>query len=103
MLAGESPVAEHETLSPEDRARELLVLGLRRTAGVGRDDFSARTGYRLDELGGPALGGFIERGLLLDDGDSVRLSREGLLVSDALWPKLFAHSNRQCGPYTRIH
>ena len=88
VLAGESPVAEQESLGPEDRAREALVLGLRRLAGVDRAAFAARTNYGIDELGGSALRDFVERGLLADDGRTVRLTREGLLVSDALWPKL---------------
>jgi len=87
VLAGQSPVAEQETLSPEDRARESLVLGLRRLAGVRRAEFAARTGYEVDALVGDVLAGFVARGLLADDGRSVRLTREGLLVSDALWPK----------------
>jgi oxygen-independent coproporphyrinogen-3 oxidase len=88
VLAGESPVAEQETLGPEDRAREMLVLGLRRLAGVDRQEFAAHTGFAVDDLGDTALRGFIDRGLIVDDGRRVRLSRAGLLVSDALWPKL---------------
>jgi oxygen-independent coproporphyrinogen III oxidase len=64
------------------------VLGLRRLAGVDREEFAGRTGFRVDALGGEAMRGFVDRGLLFDDGHTVRLSREGLLVSDALWPKL---------------
>lgn len=88
VLNGQSPVAEAEELAAEDRAREALVLGLRRLAGVDRAAFAARWGVTLDALGGPALVDFLKQGLLVDDGPRVRLSREGLLVSDALWPKL---------------
>lgn len=88
VLAGESPVAEVETLGPEDRAREMLVLGLRRLQGVTRDDFNVRAGFSVDELGGAALADFIDRGLVLDRDNRIRLSRDGLLVSDALWTRL---------------
>ncbi|HEY1600549.1 MAG TPA: radical SAM family heme chaperone HemW [Pirellulales bacterium] len=88
VMAGESPVAEQETLDAVDRAREMLVLGLRRLAGVDRAEFRSRAGFAVDELGGEALQGFVDRGLLEDTGHAVRLSRAGLLVSDALWPKL---------------
>jgi oxygen-independent coproporphyrinogen-3 oxidase len=88
VMAGESPVAEQETLDAVDRAREMLVLGLRRLAGVDREEFRSRAGFAVDELGGEALQGFVDRGLLEDTGHTVRLSRAGLLVSDALWPKL---------------
>ena len=33
-----------------------------------------------------ALGRHVARGLLADDGERVRLTWEGLFVSDAIWP-----------------
>ena len=88
VLAGKSPVAERERLSPESRARELLVFGLRRMEGVSRREFHSRTGHEIDDLVAQPLAKFIELGLLLDTGDRVKLSREGLFVSDAIWPEL---------------
>jgi oxygen-independent coproporphyrinogen-3 oxidase len=88
VLAGESPVAESERLEPEARARERLVLGLRRMEGVDRRAFAEAAGYAIDELAGPAIARFVRMGLLADDGRRVRLTREGLFVSDALWPEL---------------
>jgi oxygen-independent coproporphyrinogen-3 oxidase len=88
VLAGQSPVAESETLSPQDRARELLVFGLRRMEGVTRSDFLHRTGYSLDALAGSILADYVSWGLMTDDGQRVRLAREGLFISDALWPRL---------------
>ena len=49
VLAGTSPVAESETLPPRDRARELLVFGMRRMAGVERQSFAAVTGFEIDD------------------------------------------------------
>src|SRR6185437_1697620 len=86
VLAGESPVAESGTLSPEDRAREALVLGVRRMEGVDRREFAARTGFEIDVLVGRELSRFVELGLLIGEGGRVRLTREGLFVSDAIWP-----------------
>jgi oxygen-independent coproporphyrinogen-3 oxidase len=86
VLAGQSPVAESETLSPEDAAREWLVFGLRRLAGVERSMFAARTGFELDALVGEPLDRMVALGLLEDDGGRVRLTRKGLFVSDAIWP-----------------
>ena len=85
-MGGESPVAECETLAPEDRARESLVLGLRRMEGVERCVFARRTGFEIDRLVGPALLRNVAAGLLFDDGNRVRLTREGLFVSDTIWP-----------------
>lgn len=86
VLAGQSPTAEWEELSAEDRAREALVLGLRRLDGVRRGEFAGRFGHTVDALAGDALGRFANEGLLSDDGDRVALSRAGLFVSDAIWP-----------------
>ncbi len=88
VAAGQSPVADREELSPERKARERLVLGLRRMEGVIRGDFAASAGYALDELAGAAIAKFVELNLLDDDGQRVRLTRKGLFVSDALWPEL---------------
>jgi oxygen-independent coproporphyrinogen-3 oxidase len=79
-------VAESESLEPEDRAREFLVFALRRLEGIDRQTFAERTGLVLDELVGPPLARFVEAGLLVDEGERVRLSREGLFVSDSIWP-----------------
>ena len=87
VLAGESAVAEAEELTSEDRAREALVLALRRMAGVSRREFLHSTGFEIDQLVGPQLARHVERGLLSDRVDQVRLTREGLFVSDAIWPE----------------
>lgn len=87
-LAGQSPVADRECLHPPRRAREFLVFSLRRLEGIARDTFHERTGQSLDSLAGKAIARFAELGLLADDGQTVRLTREGLLVSDSLWPEL---------------
>jgi oxygen-independent coproporphyrinogen-3 oxidase len=88
MLAGESPVAESETLGEESRARERLVFGLRRLAGVDCLAFASQTGVRVESLAGEAIEKFLRAGLLERSGNVLRLTREGLLVSDALWPEL---------------
>lgn len=86
IAAGQSPVAESEILSAEDRARELLVFGMRRLAGVNLRDFRQRTCFEVAQLAGEHLGNFIERGLLVAEPNRLRLSRAGLLVSDSIWP-----------------
>ena len=88
MLGGKSVVSNREFLLPEQRARELLVLGLRRLEGVGRDEFFGRTGFNLDALAGIAVAEHVAAGRFVDDGQRVRLSPSGLVVSDAIWPDL---------------
>jgi oxygen-independent coproporphyrinogen-3 oxidase len=88
VLAGESPVADREQLDPEQQARERLIFGLRRLEGVDRTAFHSATGFEIDGLAGNEVARFIRQGLLQVDGQRLRLSRDGLLVSDAIWPEL---------------
>lgn len=88
LRAGQSPVDESELLGPEDQAREALVLGLRRVQeGIDRQAFVAEFGYDVDELGGSELPKLIASGLLENVGRRLRLTREGLLLSDWVWSK----------------
>ena len=88
VLAIESPVEDRESLEPESRARELLVFSLRRLAGIDRQSFHSKTGRDLDDLAGTAIAKFVDHELLSDDGTTVRLTTEGLMVSDSMWPEL---------------
>lgn len=90
VLSGQSPLAQSEELAPEDRARERLIFGLRRLEGVRLDEFEQETGFSVDQLAAAAIHQFVEQGFLQREGNILRLTRRGLLISDALWPKLLA-------------
>ncbi len=81
--AGESATGPSEELEPEARARETAIQMLRRTVlGIERNDFRRRTGHEIDRLAGPAISRFFAEGYLEDDGQRLRLSREGVFVAD---------------------
>jgi oxygen-independent coproporphyrinogen-3 oxidase len=86
LEAGQSSVAEWERLEPEGAARERLVFGLRRLEGVEASDFESATGFSIEQLVGGALPRFLDQGLLEWNGTKLRLTRPGVLVSDAIWP-----------------
>jgi oxygen-independent coproporphyrinogen-3 oxidase len=88
LQAGDSPVAERETLSPMDAAREQLVFSLRRLEGVNKRTFTRETGFSVAELAAAELASFVDQGLLEDGPEDLRLTRDGLLISDAIWPAL---------------
>ncbi|MCE9548248.1 MAG: radical SAM family heme chaperone HemW [Planctomycetia bacterium] len=88
VLDGESAVAEVEQLGPEDAARERLVFGLRRLEGIDLAEFHRQTGFDAESLGGAELAHHIAGQRLVIEGNRLRLTREGLLVSDAIWPDL---------------
>jgi oxygen-independent coproporphyrinogen-3 oxidase len=84
IAAGQSPVADFEELSGEDRARESIMLGLRTTAGIERGEFKLRHGFELDALIGQVLRERVAAGHMIDDGKRVRLTREGRFFSDSI-------------------
>jgi oxygen-independent coproporphyrinogen-3 oxidase len=85
VLAGEDATGDVDAMTAEQAARERIVVGLRRRDGVARDAFRAASGFDLDALAGHAIARWVVQGLATDDGRRVRLTRTGLLVSDALW------------------
>jgi oxygen-independent coproporphyrinogen-3 oxidase len=85
VLAGEPASGDIDAMTDEQAARERIVVGLRRRDGLARGAFHATSGFTLDSLVGPAVARWVEQGIAIDDGGRVRLTRTGLLVSDALW------------------
>jgi oxygen-independent coproporphyrinogen-3 oxidase len=85
VLTGDDVTGDVDAMDAEAAARERLVVGLRRRAGVERAAFRAASGLDLDDLAAPAITRWVVQGLATDDGETIRLTRAGLLVSDSLW------------------
>jgi oxygen-independent coproporphyrinogen-3 oxidase len=85
VLTGDDVTGDVDAMDAEAAARERLVVGLRRRAGVERAAFRAASGLDLDDLAAPAITRWVVQGLATDDGATIRLTRAGLLVSDSLW------------------
>jgi oxygen-independent coproporphyrinogen-3 oxidase len=83
MRSGQTATFQSECLAAEERARETIALNLRRAEGIGRGPFREQTGFDLDTLAGPAIQ-HVGLDLLTDDGVSVRLTRRGKCVADAV-------------------
>lgn len=97
LLEGADPAADHDRMSDEEAARERIVVGLRRRDGLSRPSFLAASGYALDDLLGGLLGAWVAAGLATDDGTRVSLTREGMLVSDALWSEVLVAGGTRRG------
>lgn len=77
-----------ERLTPEAKARETLVMGLRRIAGWKREEFRATTGFDYDGLRGKEIARLVSAGLLVAEGHGIRLADDALFVSDAVFAEL---------------
>jgi oxygen-independent coproporphyrinogen-3 oxidase len=85
---GEDPVGYRETLSDENRAREALILGLRRQRGVCRHELLRDQGADLDQLGGETWTKLRARGLVEPTAEGYRLTRAGRLLADSVTVEL---------------
>jgi oxygen-independent coproporphyrinogen-3 oxidase len=83
-LSGESATFQSEILDTEERARETAVVQIRRSDGINRSDFRAQTSIDLDSLLGGKIRNAAAIGLLDDVGKSLRLTRRGKCLADAL-------------------
>jgi putative oxygen-independent coproporphyrinogen III oxidase len=83
-LAGVSPVASAETLTPRQRIGEALWLGIRRSDGIGLAAIERRIGYPVRPMFGAVFDEQQHRGwITLEDGQ-LALTDAGLLVADAV-------------------
>ena len=81
--------AEEITLTPQDRGREALLMGLRLDEGVDPARIEARSGLAFSEAIDPAmLSACLDEDYLEWRGDNLRATDEGRLRLDALLPAL---------------
>jgi oxygen-independent coproporphyrinogen-3 oxidase len=81
-------LAGQRSLTPVERAAEALFTGLRRREGVDRSRFTARYGHDPLVEHGAALRGPMAAGLVVTDGQFLRLSERGMLLSNEVFQAL---------------
>ncbi|OUX36726.1 MAG: hypothetical protein CBE26_04890 [Kiritimatiellaceae bacterium TMED266] len=84
LTAGESVVEMRERLTPEAKAREILVMWLRLADGVKREEFMEVTGVDLQSLYNEEWVPLIEEKLLEWDGVKLRIPADKRFVSNAV-------------------
>ncbi|MCZ7591987.1 MAG: radical SAM family heme chaperone HemW [Kiritimatiellae bacterium] len=77
-----------ERLEPEAKARETLVMTLRRLDGIAAAEFKQLTGFDYHTLCGDKINWLTKEGLLDASNDRLRLTECGLFVSDAVFSEL---------------
>ncbi|MDA0660654.1 MAG: radical SAM family heme chaperone HemW [Planctomycetota bacterium] len=90
ILSGVSAVQESERLSESERLRERIVLRLRMMEGIPIAKFESQFDCQLATVLGSTLEEFQRRGWWEICDGHLRLTREGLMISDALWPYVLA-------------
>jgi oxygen-independent coproporphyrinogen-3 oxidase len=81
VAGGVAVVAERRDLTGDERLGDALFTGLRLNEGVPLSALSRRYGTDIWQLYGERLAPYIDAGLLLKEGDRMRLTRRGMLMA----------------------
>ena len=79
------PLESSERLSLIKRAGETAMLALRRADGIDKEKFIEITSYNPFELFAPQIEKFCEQGLMETDGQTIKLTFEGFLLSNEIF------------------
>lgn len=80
--SGAPAIAERRVLSPREQVEEALFMGLRLVEGVSLARIRDEYGIDVWATWGPRLTQYLEAGLLVHEGDRLRLTRDGMLLSN---------------------
>ena len=69
-------------LSPQEQMEETMFLGLRLTEGVSKAEFQRQFGVSMEQIYGEVIQENTAKGLLADEAGYVRLTREGMDLSN---------------------
>jgi oxygen-independent coproporphyrinogen-3 oxidase len=88
LRSGGTPAREHDRLGREERATEAFFLGLRVRDGISLEEIARELGADVVASARPAIDRFLREGLLEERGPRIRLTRRGLMLSDAVFREL---------------
>lgn len=76
------PRLEQMVLSAQEQMEETMFLGLRKMDGVPKAEFYQKFGRSMSQVYGDVIKKMIAQGLLTENRDAVRLTEEGISVSN---------------------
>ena len=83
-LAGRA-VEEIEIMTEQDQMEEFMFLGLRKTNGISCREFRENFGRTIEEVYGNQIRRFDGLGLMKREGDRLRLTEQGIDVSNSVF------------------
>lgn len=84
IRSGQSPIAESETISTEQRARESAAFGVRLIEGLDLNTIRRHTDFDIEAHCGNELARLESQGLISRDGDRVKLTERGIHFADTV-------------------
>lgn len=83
---GFSPV-EEQHVSDVERMEDFMIMGLRMLEGVSKKHFLHRYGKTMTDVFGEPISDLVEKGLLYDSGDTVRLTERGIPLGNEVFAR----------------
>ena len=90
LESGQSAVMDEEPFDPVIRGEELLMTGLRRSAGLTFDEFQLATGNDLSEIAAEAIRKCVDAGWLEVANEGISLTLDGKFVADTVIAEFFS-------------
>jgi oxygen-independent coproporphyrinogen-3 oxidase len=84
---GESVIADQNVVSREEEIGEFMMLGLRLNSGISVYEFERRFETDITAVFGEELVRFYSIGLLVRDGDAIRLTERGRLLGNEVFAR----------------
>jgi len=88
MQSGLPVCVDEEELSPEERFRETVIMGLRMTRGISLNDLEKRFAINLITYYGATLDRLMRQQLLKVQQGRLRLTEQGLLLANTVMAEL---------------
>lgn len=76
------PIDGEEVIDRETEIEEFCILGLRKIAGIDKNQFRNRFGMEIETKYQDIINKHIKNGLIISDKDSIRLTKRGLDLSN---------------------
>jgi len=88
VRSGHRPVKRAHVISVRERIARTMVYGIK-TLGISRTKFLQRHGFDMMLLYGDKVRELIDRGLIIDDGETLRVPRAKYIYADDICRKFF--------------
>ncbi|TMN21009.1 radical SAM family heme chaperone HemW [Lentibacillus cibarius] len=81
------PILNAEEIGKREMIEEEMFLGLRKMSGVNRDLFREKFGFPYEALYGDVISMLVQKGLLINEGNNLRLTDQGVLFGNEVFEK----------------
>ncbi|WP_307324382.1 radical SAM family heme chaperone HemW [Evansella vedderi] len=79
------PFREEHRVTLKEKMEEEMFMGLRKLSGVSMNKFREKFNIEMDEAFSGVISPLVNKGLLLQDGDFLRLTEKGLLLGNEVF------------------